>query len=317
LIGWIVLAAAVSGGSAKLPLAIILGSAASFGLGMLAATRWGGRSAVLLVVLGAVLLVWAWPEIAARRPLGRPFGYANATAAFFVQVLAASLVLRRALNSRGLKLLTGVAATVFAAVPLIVGSTTGTLCVAVVLAAGLIGAPFGSRRHRSRWIAALGAAFLIVLVGTLTLGARVASTPLGGSGGGVAGSVLSPRRLELWSDAIDLVQRRPLFGVGVGRFEQESPVARSDRDARRAHHEFLQMSAETGVVGGLLLVAMFVWAIVRLGVSSGIDGGNGGDVIVAAAVATLAIHASVDYVLHFALVPMSATFLVGIRTRRH
>ncbi|MGH2595282.1 MAG: hypothetical protein ACRDH7_04885, partial [Actinomycetota bacterium] len=86
------------------------------------------------------------------------------------------------------------------------------------------------------------------------------------------------------------------------------PLARRDRDARWAHNEFLQQGVELGWTGVALVVLLFLWGFVRLGMHPAPD------IIVAlgaASLAALGIHASVDYVMHFPAVPLTAVALVA------
>jgi O-antigen ligase len=152
-------------------------------------------------------------------------------------------------------------------------------------------------------VAICAALFGIALVGTIVLGA--AYEP----GESISGPhrLSTERRLTLWSEALQITAGRPLLGVGPGRFQAVSPTALADRDARWAHQEFLQVGAETGVVGLVLLVGVFGWGFARLFVGPG-------DVVTvlgAAALAALGIQACLDYVLHFAPVPIAAALLLG------
>src|SRR6185369_4744596 len=97
-------------------------------------------------------------------------------------------------------------------------------------------------------------------------------------------------------------------GVGIGRFAVESPTARSDADARWAHDEFLQVGAEAGIPAMALMIAIFLWAVVRLTATRRV---RWGVAIGAAAVAALGVHASIDYVLHFPAVGFVAAGVLG------
>ncbi len=84
------------------------------------------------------------------------------------------------------------------------------------------------------------------------------------------------RRVVVWKDAIEMIQERPLLGVGPGEFRtayiQSGTSARSAvkpdspkermRFFEHAHNLFLQVGAETGLAGLLALMWMFV-VIVR------------------------------------------------------
>jgi O-antigen ligase len=106
---------------------------------------------------------------------------------------------------------------------------------------------------------------------------------------------------------MELTTQRPLVGVGPGRFREESPLAVSDSDAAWAHNGFLQQGAEGGVPALVLAVSIFVWGFVRL---LSIPQGRGAS-LAAASLTAVGIHACVDYVLHFPILPMMAAALVG------
>jgi O-antigen ligase len=123
----------------------------------------------------------------------------------------------------------------------------------------------------------------------------------------LAADVLEEPRVALWRDAVDLMLEDPLTGVGPGRFAYESEGAQADRDARWAHHGFLQQGAETGIVGLALLVLMFAWGFWRLASVPP----SGMAVMGAFALAALGVLACSDYVFHFPLVTGTTAALVG------
>jgi O-antigen ligase len=148
-------------------------------------------------------------------------------------------------------------------------------------------------------------AFLSVLVTAIALGAW--------DPGGRSGPVrfvrdsLSHRRLELWHESLRLIGHTPLFGVGISRFDDASPVARSDPDTSHAHNEFLELSAEAGIVAGLLLVSLVVWLILRTTDSEWPTAA----IVAGVACAAAAIHACIDFVFHAPAVPLAAAYLSG------
>jgi len=305
LAAWLALSAARSNGSALGPLVILGGSVAAFGIGRAAGVRWDVRPAAVVVIIAAALTLWSWEDVVHRSPLGRPFGYANATGALFVQAVVAASLLGVRARSLVAKATAAFVAAVFVALAVAVGSTASAVLASAVLIVGLLAGP----STRRTVLMCLGVAAMAFLLVTLLLASRSPSAGEGEDLRGLAQAALSERRIELWSDALQIIVDRPLFGVGAGRFDEESTVARSDPDARHAHHEYLQLAAETGVVGGLLLVGIFTWGLMRLGVSRW---DRGGASVVGAGVAALAMHACVDYVLHFPLLPITAAFLLGI-----
>jgi O-antigen ligase len=304
LVGWLTLAGALSEEPALAPAALAAGAAVAFAVGRASAARWRERPALAVVLVAAVLLAWAWPDVVDGRPMGRPLGYANATAALAVQAVAAASILAASSRTRTMRIIGVAAAAAFAAVPFVLGSIAGALLASVVIAVGAFGR---LRRWRPLSAVALAVAFFSILLGTVALGATYEND----GRASLIEVVLSERRPALWKDALQQIGREPILGVGIGRFDDESQVARSDRDARWAHHEFLQVSAESGLVGGLLLVALVVWAIATTG-RDGVDPPRAA--IAAAAVAALAVHSCVDYVLRFPIVPVCAAFLLGLST---
>ena len=307
LIGWILVASSAAGGSPRGMTLLVVGAAATFVAGRVFGLRWP-RAAVLIVILVATALgAWAAEDILRDRPLGRPFGYDNATAAFFVEAAAAGWMLtlraRRTLAIAPIAILTGA----FALVPFLVGSLAAEILVVAVLGIGAIGW-FG--RPRTGLVVGLVAiAFAAVLSATIALGATY--QPAGIQPSGQLIDALSERRLALWHDGLQLIHRHPLFGVGISRFDDVSEVARADPDTRLAHNEYLQVAAEAGVVGGVLLAALSAWAILRTG-SEASGKRRTWALIASAACGALAIHASVDYVMHTAAVPLTAAYLSGI-----
>ena len=180
----------------------------AFVLGRLLGTRAPRIAIAVVVVAGVIVAAWSMPDILRDRPLGRPFAYDNATAAFFVQAAAAGWMLT--LRARGpvLGVLAGILTAGFAMVPFLVGSLAAEVLVAAVLAVGAAGR-FG--HARPRLIAGLvAAAFVSVLVATVVLGATY--RPGDGPPSDALRSTLSERRLALWHDGLLIVRRRRSSG---------------------------------------------------------------------------------------------------------
>jgi O-antigen ligase len=69
-------------------------------------------------------------------------------------------------------------------------------------------------------------------------------------------------RIVLWKDVMPMIQRHPLFGQGLGTFEFTYPAYETldaDIPAYYAHNDYLQVLAETGIVGTMLLL----WALME------------------------------------------------------
>ena len=63
-------------------------------------------------------------------------------------------------------------------------------------------------------------------------------------------------RIQLWSDGLDHFLRSPLFGIGVGRYDEEI--------GHVAHNSFIHAYTETGLLGGTLFVGVCYLALVSL-----------------------------------------------------
>lgn len=300
LAGWVLLASSMSGGSPWPTVGLLLIVGAAFTLARLLGRQERTLGPLLLLAVALGVVVTSPDQILSAAPLSGPFGYVNAKAAFFAQASLAGILVGLGSSWRAARVGGVVLAIGFAGIVLASASVAALgLLVAMPVLAVTVTAWGGSRAA----VVACGLLFGIALIGTMTLGARYEP------GEAVAGPqrLLTERRLTLWSEALEITADRPLLGVGPGRFQAVSPTALADRDARWAHHEFLQVGAETGVVGLLLLTAVFGWGFARLFVGPG-------DLMTAlgaAALAAVGIHACLDYVLHFAPVPIAAALLLG------
>lgn len=82
-------------------------------------------------------------------------------------------------------------------------------------------------------------------------------------------------RLQLWSRTVRMIRDHPLTGVGLGNWRVVIPTygmagLRADTGTihfQRPHNDFLWVTSETGVLGGLLYLAVFA-SVVGLAVSS-------------------------------------------------
>jgi hypothetical protein len=68
-------------------------------------------------------------------------------------------------------------------------------------------------------------------------------------------------RIHLWSKAVHMITSAPVLGHGVGRFYVKSPTHADADDPLGAnpdfaHNVFLQVAAETGIIGALLFLGM-------------------------------------------------------------
>jgi O-antigen ligase len=79
-------------------------------------------------------------------------------------------------------------------------------------------------------------------------------------------------RIVIWKNTLKMIQESPLTGVGTGDWKIEIlnyPLRHTKAESgytfyQRAHNEFLQIFAEIGIVGFLLLIAFFGFAIKKI-----------------------------------------------------
>lgn len=251
--------------------------------------------AVAVGALTLALLVDV-PGTFSSRPLAGPLGYANAKAALYAQGSVAALMLALGgARFRAGRWTGWIAAIVFAMVPLGSRSMAATLGLAGLAALLLV-----PRRWYGIAVLCCGLSFLVILAATLIVAAeddnRVAP-------------VLDERRVVLWGDAWAMMTGHPVRGVGAGGFAETSPAAASDRDARWAHNEFLELGAEYGIPALVLTMGLVLWMLWELAVWA--FRGERTAVLGAGAVTMVAAHACVDYIGHFAALPLLGTLLVG------
>jgi O-antigen ligase len=232
-------------------------------------------------------------------------GYANGNGAFFLQAAVAGLMLPAVSRATPVRVLGLVAAIGFSVVPFAAKSVTSATLLLVLPLVGLLVLVRAGPRVA---VAACASLFVIALIATVVLGSTYVPGDRSGSLDRIVDASIDERRVALWHESLAMMIEHPVTGVGVGGFQVFSPTARSDRDARWAHNSFLQQGAETGVIGLILLVLLFLWGFAWLATTTTPDAVT---VLGAVALAGLGIHACVDYVLHFPAVPITTAALVG------
>ena len=165
---------------------------------------------------------------------------------------------------------------------------------------------------RPRWLA-------LVLTGGLLV-AAVAGVVA--SGGGVdAGQTVAQARVNLASPdrtgalhaALRLVAQHPLTGTGPGQADLRwKGHDHGTRLFTYVHNEYLQVAAEFGLVG-LVLLAVLLVAITRTlwrARPTGRAGATWAGVVAAAA--AFAVHSGFDFVWHLPAIVLTVTLLVGL-----
>lgn len=311
LVAWTSLSALATDGEGRDAAAVaatVALAAVAYTLGRAVGTRV--RWLVPAAVAGAVLAATLADRLSV--PGGRPgvLGYSNASAQLDVQGFAAALVVVAVVGLRAWSIPAVIAALALAAATIRSDSVAASLLLTLP-AAALMVALLG--RPSRALLAGLGGLVVAAIVGTIILGAFDEVPGDDEFADPLIEATLSGRRIDLWHDALLMTVEHPIVGVGPGRFQVESPTARADVDARWAHHGFLQMAAETGVPGFVLLAGLFGWGFVRLGL---VEGPDGPALVAGAALAALGIHACVDYVLHFPVLSIATSAVVGAAASR-
>jgi O-antigen ligase len=305
---WTNLVGATSGGSTVPFTVLMLGSSIALLIGRLGASV-RPNLVPAVVVGGAALLAATTPDLLSGAALGGPLGYANANGAFFTQAAIAGLMLATASHATPARVLGLLACAAFVVVPFAAKSVTSALLLLSLPVIALSVRTFAGARVAVGSCAAL---FILTLAATIVLGSTYAAGNRSSLVDRVVDATIDERRAVLWHEALVMIREYPATGVGVGGFQMLSPTARSDRDARWAHNSFLQQGAETGLIGLILLTLVFVWAFTSLGATGW---SNTLTIFGAVSVAALGIHGSVDYILHFPAVPITAAALVGAASR--
>ncbi|MFF3372363.1 O-antigen ligase family protein [Streptomyces sp. NPDC002680] len=311
---------------------VVLGACATWSL-ITAATHDGRPEGVLLAVLavaagyasgricGALLPVAA-PCAAALAGLGlavaaphtlpgpqiaTPPGHLGAEAALLVLATGAACCAAWAARPPLLRLALRVLAAGITVASLVLGPIAGfVLCSAVLLCS------LAADHMRRRGVGLAGLALATAVV-TGTAWAVAEDVLPDGLADSLEGQ-LSGHRVGLWRDALLLAHRDPALGVGPGRFAELSQTASQALPAEsRPHSAPLQQAAEQGVVGVVLLAAVFCWVLYALwrtprptpvALTAG------------AALTGLAVLATVGNVLSFTTVTAGAGLLAGLATAR-
>lgn len=253
-----------------------------------------------LVAVGvAGSLVLTWPGV--LRAGGAPLGYANGNATLAslgsIAAIAAARAERDITVRRGWIALAGL----LGALTVATGSVAGVLAFAVAL--GLLGLS-----AVTRWAGFAVVGGLVAV--SLTLGVTSA-VALGSDIGGLGER--ADVRGELWAAAAELAREEPITGIGPGQFAQRTPVS-SDEDLRWAHHGYLQVAAELGLVGLVLVAALtaWLWAVLWAAMGDRLASAS----LAAVALTTVGLHSAVDYVWHLAPVLLATCTLFGAGTSR-
>ena len=121
-------------------------------------------------------------------------------------------------------------------------------------------------------------------------------------------------RLELWTVTLKMIERHPLLGVGVGAYRGVYPAFKGlvggQEDLASAHNIFLQVLAESGILGLIL----FIYVLYLLG-RAGVALLRTGDLLFRGLFAALAgtlVHQLVDTTVYWADIGGGFWLVVGL-----
>lgn len=164
-----------------------------------------------------------------------------------------------------------VAWTLFASVPVLFGLLLATRNRAAAVAAVAVLAMLGWQARRSLGRKSVAAIAVVFVVGAVVVPSsyvdrfRALWDPASTHATAGLDVGTASDRLDLWSAGRDMTVQQPVFGVGPGNYPMFLPIYRTGREPLAAHSNYVQMAAETGFVGVVLYLALFVGTLVVLG----------------------------------------------------
>jgi O-antigen ligase len=296
---WIWWASRVQGAEAGPLIALLLAMGAVAALARWA-TFFHGTGAPALA-LGVLLLYAVVTRDGAPSGFGPDETAEAAGALLSVATGLAALVAVRAGNL-GVRSVGGLAAAGLAVWTWSTGSTLAVATVLVVLVAAVALGLLPMRGER-RWLVVWPALVAVLAVlGTVTY----AAFPMPGD---ADLGLVDPARLELWDTALELIDEEPLYGVGLGTVPD---VVDDGAGHGWARHEPLQLTAETGFVGGVLLLGLLWWALAWVAR----PGGGPGSIVAGIVIAGSVLHACFVPIWHVPAIPLALAALAGVASTR-
>ncbi|MGW5735979.1 MULTISPECIES: O-antigen ligase family protein [Streptomyces] len=303
---WSLITAGVHGGQPEGVLLAVLAVAAGYAGG-----RIGGAllpvAAPCVGALAGVGLAIAAPQLSPGPVSAAPLGHTGATAALLILATGAACCAAWAARSPAVGLAMRLLAVGIAVTALVAGSMA-----AAVACTGILLCSLATALMRRRVLGLAGLALATAVVTGLTWAIADDVLPEGLSAS-LEGQ-LDGYRVELWHDALALTGQEPVLGVGPGRFADSSPtVAEHFLADGKPHSAPLQQAAEQGLIGVVLLAAVFCWLLYALYRSP-----RSTQVVLSAgaALTALAAVASVGNALSLTAVTTGAGYLAGIATAR-
>ena len=123
-------------------------------------------------------------------------------------------------------------------------------------------------------------------------------------------------RIKYWTNGSKLAIKNPVFGVGLGNYRIESlPYERLDFNnllvSQHTHNDFLEIAAETGILGGLAYLTLFV-SIFFINIKKILKTTDQDSKLIAFAVILLVIGYGIDSVFNFPLHRPSVQLFFGL-----
>ncbi len=289
-------------------------------------TTWRASSTITYPNAAAALLVPALLVLVARLAAA-PHDRFAATAATVVAAGAAATQSRAGAAA----LVVGLVTMAGAAGPgRVLRGAPGPLVGAAVAAVGLLpGLYFGSAAAPLPAFVGLvgGVAVAIVLAGRpvrtqlATVALVVVATATALATRGDAARLIADRlnltssdRAHALRSAWSVVSARPLVGVGPGQLSLAWTEGSSVRSTNLVHNEYVQLTAEAGVVGLALVLILFALAVRALWRSRGAPDAPKRWAPAVGALAALAVHSAFDFLWHLPVLVLLAGLLFAWAT---
>ncbi|MFF6813101.1 O-antigen ligase family protein [Streptomyces sp. NPDC012403] len=303
---WPLITAAARGGRPEGMLLAVLAVTAGYAAGRISGALLPVAAPCAGALAGVGLTV-AVPRLVPGPQITAPLGHAGATTAMLALSAGAACCAAWAASApavRSALLLLAAGVVVTAAV---LGSVPGFVAGAAVLLCSLA---VGRVRRRGPVLAGLAVAAAGV---TGVIWAVAGDAVPEGFAASLEGR-LTAHRVGLWRDALGMVREHAGLGVGPGRFGELSTVSgQSPLSDGKPHSAPLQLAAEQGVVGVVLLGLAFGWLLYALWRSP-----RATPVVLSAgaALTALAVIAAVGNALSFTAVSVGGGLLAGLATSR-
>ncbi|WP_328974985.1 hypothetical protein [Streptomyces canus] len=301
---WSLITAAAHDGRPEGVLLALLAVAAGYAAGRISGALLPVAAPCAAALTGLGLAV-GLPHLTPGPEIVGPLGHAGATAALLTLATGAACCAAWTTGSPALRLLLRLVAVGIAVASAALESVSGLITCAAVLLCSLAA---GQMSHRGPGLAGLTLAATAVTGLTWAVAGNAVPDGLAETLRGR----LTPHRIGLWHDALGLARQDTALGVGPGRFgELSTTAAQSLLPDGKPHSAPLQMAAEQGLVGVLLLGAAFCWLLYALWRSP-----RPTPVVLTAgaALTALAAIAAVGNALSFTMVSVGAGLLAGLAT---